>query len=452
MVAARLPFLRLPRLFRLPSLRGLSAFRKDRLAVVMQASETEADLALIEVGPISFVLVNTPALAREVLVTQAEHFEKGGALRQNGRLVFGNGLVTSLNAFHKRQRRLVAPAFTHTRIGGYADVMAGYAEQLQRTWTDGETVDIAREMHRLTLWIVGKTLFDADLTGSEAANVREAMTGLQHGFNRSSTQFIRLPLPWVIAQEREFKTAVAQLDAIVYRMIAERRASGEDKGDLLSMLLAAQDADDGSFMTDQQVRDEAMTLFLAGHETTANALAWTWYLLMQHPEVYTKLRAEVTRVLDGRTPSYADLADLPYTFQVLKESMRLYPPVPMVVRQAAREVTVGGQTFPIGTRFLISPYTMHRRPAFFPEPGQFDPERFTPDAEAKLPRDAYLPFVDGPRNCIGNSFAQMEGRIILATLVQRATFTLVPGQKIAPEAVITLHPRNGIKVKVTRTP
>jgi len=447
--------LSLPRIFRLPSsgklgnLSNLAAFRRDRLGLLTRLSETGADLVPFTVGPLAFVLVNTPALARDILVTQAEAFEKGDGLRLNGQRVFGNGLVTSLNAFHKRQRKLVAPAFSHRRVAGYADVMADYAERLQRTWANGATINVAREMHRLTLWIVGKTLFDADLLG-EAAELGDVMATMQRGFNDRSGRLLPRQLPWIAAQERRSEAAAVRLDTTIYRLIAERRASGEDRGDLLSMLLAARDADDGSFMTDQQVRDEAITLFLAGHETTATALAWTWSLLTKHPDVYAKLRDEVTTALGGRTPTYADLAQLPYTARVLKEAMRLYPPVPMVVRQTSREVTVGRQTFPTNTRFVISPYTMHRQPAFFPDPQRFDPERFTPEAEAKLPRDAYLPFVDGPRNCIGSSFASMEGQIILATLAGRVTFTAAPRQRTEPGVAITLFPRHGVQVKVVR--
>jgi cytochrome P450 len=236
----------------------------------------------------------------------------------------------------------------------------------------------------------------------------------------------------------------------VYRLIGERRAGGEDRGDLLSMLLAARNADDGSFMTDRQVHDEALTLLMAGHETTANAVAWTWYLLARQPRIYARLREEVDQVLRGRTPAATDLHDLPYTLQVLKESMRMYPPVPVVVREASSAVEIGGYGFPAGTRFIVSPYTLHRRPDLFADPERFDPDRFAPEVEDRLPKGAHLPFVSGPRNCIGNGFALMEGQIVLATLAQRVTFSLVPGQRIVREALITLRPRDGIRMRVER--
>ncbi len=328
--------------------------------------------------------------------------------------------------------------------------MASYAEDAQRDWQNGgASLDVAHAMTQLTLRIVGKTLFDADLR-DEAAELGAAITEVQEQFNARNGRVIQIPDAWPTPANRRAQRAIARLDAVIYRTIAARRATGDDRGDLLSMLLAAQDADDGEFMTDRQVRDEAMTLFLAGHETTANALAWTWYLLARHPAVYDRLRDEATAVLHGRTPTYADLAALPYALQVLKEAMRLYPPVPMIVRQATHAVTVGGQEFPANTRFLVSQYAMHRRPDLFPDPDRFDPDRFTPEAEANVPRDAYLPFADGPRNCIGASFALMEGQIILATLAQRVRFSLVPGKLVVPQPLVTLRPRDGIRVAVHR--
>jgi cytochrome P450 len=261
---------------------------------------------------------------------------------------------------------------------------------------------------------------------------------------------VQVPASWPTPRKRGFQRARARLDATIYALIEERRRSGDDRGDLLSMLLSAQDEDDGSFMTDLQVRDEVMSFFLAGHETTANALAWTWYLLAQHPDVYARLRDELQRVLAGRTPTFADLPDLPYTLQVLKESMRLYPPVWVLGRQATRAVALGDYDLPAGMVVTISPYTLHRRPDLFAHPDTFDPERFEPDAEKLLPRNAYIPFADGPRVCIGNHFAQMEGQLILATLAQRVTLALAPGQHIEPEPLIALRPKGGIRMLVQR--
>jgi cytochrome P450 len=300
---------------------------------------------------------------------------------------------------------------------------------------------------------VGKTLFDADVL-AEAGSLGAALTTVMRYSNARRGALVRLPAGWPTPRNRRFRAARARLDSTVYRIIAERRRSGEDRGDLLSVLLRShsvpQDADDGGFMTDRQVRDEAMTLFLAGHETTANALSWTWYLLAQHPQVYARLRAEVDMVLAGRSPTLADLEALPYTLRVLKESMRLYPPAYIMLRYTIAPITVGGHRVPRGALLVLSPYTLHRRPDCFPDPERFDPERFAPEAEARLPRNAYLPFGAGPRSCIGNHFALMEAHLVLATLAQRVTFELVRGQRVDTEPLITLRPRNGIQMIVRR--
>jgi cytochrome P450 len=392
-------------------------------------------------------MVNTSELAHAVLVEHAADFEKTPYMRIYGRPLVGNGLLTSENEFHKRQRKLVAPPFQHRRIAEYADVMVSYSEQMQKEWANGATINIAREMSRLTLWIVGKVLFDADVL-READELGKALTIGMRRFNSEMSALVHIPLTWPTPGNRRVQKAIARLNATIYHMIEERRRSGVERGDLLSMLLNARDEDDGSFMTDKQVRDEAMTLFLAGHETTAVALTWTWYLLTQHPNVYERIRDEVDRVLGGRSPTFADLPKLPYALQVLKESMRLYPPAFGFARQAVRPVTIGNYELPAGILVLISPYAMHRRPDYFPDPERFDPERFTPEAEQRLPRYAYIPFGGGPRICIGNHFALVEAHLVLATLAQRVLFELVPGQRIEPQPIVTLRPKNGIKMRV----
>ncbi|HEY6408996.1 MAG TPA: cytochrome P450 [Ktedonobacteraceae bacterium] len=434
----------------LPLLGNLLGFRSKRLELIMQVSQQCGDIGAFQLGLRTIVMFNTPELIHSALVEHAYDFEKTPNLRIYGRPLLGNGLLTSENEFHKRQRKLVAPAFQHSRIASYANIMVSYSEQIQKEWAEGATIDVAREMMRLTLWIVGKTLFDADVL-DEAEELGEALTVAMHRFSSEMTTIVHIPYDWPTPSNQRVRKAVARLDATIYKMIDERRRSSEDRGDLLSMLLSARDEDDGSFMTDKQVRDEAMTLFLAGHETTANALAWTWYLLSQHPAAYTQMREEVDRVLGGRLPTFADLHNLPYTLQVLKESIRLYPPAYGFARLAIRPVTIGNYPLPAGTIILVSPYTIHRRPDYFPNPERFDPERFTPEAEQQLPRYAYIPFGGGPRVCIGNHFALMEGHLVLATLAQRVSFSLVTGQRIDTEPLVTLRPKNGIKMKVTRT-
>jgi len=438
----------IPSLPGLPFLGNLLEFRNNRLALLMRLTQQHWDIGIVQLGPRTVVMMNTSELARAVLVEHAEAFEKTPNLRIYGRPLLGNGLLTSENEFHKRQRKLVAPPFQHRHIASYADIMVNYSEQIQKEWTDGQVINIAREMMRLTLWIVGRTLFDADVLG-EAEELGKALTIAMHHFNSEMSALVHIPYTWPTPSNQRLHKAIDRLNATIYQMIAERRRTGKDRGDLLSMLLHARDEDDGSFMTDKQVRDEAMTIFLAGHETIAVALTWSWYLLAQLAEIYALMRNEVDSVLRGRPPTFADLPNLPYTLQVLKESMRLYPPAYGYARQAVRPVTIGGYDLPAGMIVLISPYAMHRRPDYFPDPERFDPARFTPEAEQRLPRYAYIPFGGGPRICIGNHFALMESHLVLATLAQRVTFELLPGQHIEPEPMITLRPKPGIKMRVT---
>ncbi|HYU73110.1 MAG TPA: cytochrome P450 [Ktedonobacteraceae bacterium] len=432
----------------LPLIGNLLDFRFNRLDLMLRMSRKSSDIGVFHLGSRTVVMLNTSELVHAALVDHASDFEKTPVFRIHGRPLLGNGLLTSENEFHKRQRKLVAPPFQHRRIASYGDIMVSYSEQIQQEWADGETIDIAREMMRLTLWIVGKTLFDADVLG-EAEELGKALKVAMQRFNSEMSAVVHIPYTWPTPGNWRVRKAIACLDAIVYQMIEERRRSKEDRGDLLSMLLSARDEDDGSFMSDRQVRDEAMTILLAGHETTAVALTWTWYLLAQHPQVYTRMRDEVDRVLAGRLPTFADLPGLPYTLQVFKESIRLFPPAYGFARQAVRPVTIGNYHLAAGTLIAISPYAMHRRPDYFPEPERFDPERFTSEAEQRLPRHAYIPFGGGPRICIGNSFALMEGHLVLATLAQHVNFALVPGQRVELEPIVTLRPKNGIKMKVT---
>src|SRR5262249_14212812 len=314
---------------------------------------------------------------------------------------------------------------------------------------DGATLDVAREMNRLTLSIVGKTLFDADVE-SQAAEVGEALTGVVESFWLMLLPFSnvieRLPVP----KMRRARVARARLDAIIYRLIADRRASGRDHGDLLSMLLAAQDEDDGTVMTDTQVRDEAMTIFLAGHETTANALTWTWYLLSEHPDAAARVHAEVDRVLQGRLPSVADIPSLPYVGRVGTESMRLYPPAWIVGRRAIADYPVGSYVAPARSILIMSPYIIQRDPRWYTSPERFDPDRWTPEFKAALPQFAYFPFGGGPRRCIGDSFDWMERMLVVAAIAKQWTLQLVPGHPVEPQPVVTLRTKHGMRMTVKR--
>lgn len=418
--------------------------RRDSPAYFGWLAATYGDVAMSRVGPRRICVVNDPDLVREVLVAQQHRVTKTRVLRRAS-LLLGDGLLTSEGEQWRRERRLIQPAFHRDRIAGYADTMAWYAMRAADTWEDGARVDVHREMMQLTLAIAGTTLFGARVE-SEAAEIGAALDIAMAMFQRLTLPFSelldRLPLP----ANRRFAAARARLDATVYRMIQERRAAGGDTGDVISMLLLAQDeSGDGAGMTDMQVRDEVLTLFLAGHETTANALAWTWYLLARHPEVESALHAEVDRVLGDRQATADDLARLPYVRAVIAESMRLYPPAWVLGREAREPFELAGYTIPVGTMVFMSQWLIHRDARWFPDPLAFRPERWTPEMERALPRFAYFPFSAGPRKCIGESFAWMEAVLVLATLARRWRVRLAdPAREIVPRALITLRPAGGV--------
>lgn len=422
---------------------------RNPLAMMIAMIQDYGDIAHYKIGPQHLFLFNHPDLIRDVLVTNQKNFHKSRGLERARRLL-GTGLLTSEDEFHLRQRRLAQPAFHRQRIAAYATTMSEFAERTRSSWSDGQTVDMHTEMMRLTLGIVAKTLFDADVD-SEAAEIGNAMTTAFESFNYAMLPFTeyleKLPLPAV----RRFNAARNRLDQTIYRMIRERRASGEDRGDLLSMLLLAQDTEgDGTGMSDLQLRDEALTIFLAGHETTANALTWTWYLLSQHPDVEARLHAELDSALAGHLPTFDDLPRLPYTRMVLAESMRLYPPAWAIGRRAIHAFGTRGYTVPAGSVILMSQYIMHRDARFFPDPERFDPERWTPEAQAERPKFSYFPFGGGARVCIGEQFAWMEGILLVAALAQRWRMRLVPGHVVDLQPLITLRPRYGMKMTLER--
>ncbi len=380
-----------------------------------------------------------------LLTTNAKSYRKAGSLRSPffARLV-GNGLVTSEGEFWRRQRRLAQPAFHRQRISTYGNVMVDYALRAITKWRDGEQLDISREMTRLTLEIVVKTLFNADVS-NDADHVGAMLSEVVKPFASQATlKWImdnRLPTPG----HRRYFNAVSEIDRIVYRIISERRASQSDEGDLLSMLLAAQD-EDGSQMTDKQLRDEVMTLFLAGHETTALSLSWSWYLLATHPEAEKKFHDELASVLGGRTPTVEDLPRLSYTEMIAKEAMRLYPPAYAVGREALEETEISGFRVPKGSQVFAFQWVTHRDKRYFDNPDAFDPERWTIERAKSLPRYAYFPFGGGPRQCIGNYFAMMEIVLLLATIGQRYRLALAPDHKVELLPVLSLRPKSGIKV------
>lgn len=425
------------------------AFRRDPIGFLLRSASYPGEVVRYRQGPVDVYLLKHPDLIKEVLITHQHDYAKGLGI-QWAKLFLGEGLLTSEGEFHTRQRRLAQPAFHRQRISGYGTDMVEIAVHMREGWREGQVLDFDHEMSRLTLAVAARTLFGTDLDDA-AARIRDDLTTLVDLFPRFALPFARtlqrLPLP----SNRRFARAVTELDAIVYGMIAERRREGTDRGDLMSMLLLAQD-EDGSRMTDRQLRDEVMTLLLAGHETTANALNWTFHLLSENPEAEARLHAEIDRVLGARRPAVEDLPALEYAERVLAESMRIYPPAWGIGRRALRDVVLGGYPIRAGSILSLSPYVIHRDPRWWPDPLRFDPDRFLPEAKAARPRFAYFPFSGGARSCIGESFAWMEGVLLVAAIAQRWRLRRVPGHPVVPQALITLRPRYGMKMTVYPRP
>ena len=420
------------------------SFYRDPVGSLARMAAEHGDVARFRWGPRYEYLLNHPDLVEQVLVTQQRSFMKGQALQETKRIL-GDGLLTSEGALHLEQRRLMQRLFHRRRIAGYVEDMVACADRLQRRWQDGETCDVDEEMTRLTLAVVGRTLFATDVEG-EAAEIGAALTDAMESLQRFMLPFYaaleRLPLPSV----RRLRASRRRLDATIYRLIAARR-DRPGGGDLLSLLLETRD-DEGRAMPETQVRDEAMTLFLAGHETTAVTLTWTWMLLATHPEVERRLHAELDEVLGARSPSADDLGRLDYTDMVLRESMRLYPPAWLIGRRALVDVELGAYVVPAGAVVLLSPWVTHRDGRFFADPSRFEPERWTPEDEAERPRFSYFPFGGGVRRCIGEPFALMEAKVLLASIARRWRLRLDPAQRVEVLPRITLRPRYGMRMRL----
>ena len=408
------------------------------------------DVSRFRLGKQPMFFVNHPDLIRDVLVTNAAKFHKGRALQRMKR-VLGNGLLTSEGEFHLRQRRLAQPAFHRQRIAGYAASMIDYGERVSGEWRDGAEYDIAEEMMRLTLYIVAQTLFGASVE-DEADEIGEAMTTMISMFNLLLLPFSelleKLPLP----HAKRFNRAKETIDNVIYKIIRERRRTGADTGDLLSILLFAQDEDDGGVMTDEQVRDECLTIFLAGHETTANALTWTWYLLSQNPEIERKFHEEIDRVLpEKRLPTFEDYASLKYTEAILAEAMRLYPPAWAIGRLAIEDHMLNDFPVEKGSLVLLSPYITQRDERFWQNANEFEPGRWEnlsiKEASQKF---VYFPFGGGTRRCIGEQFAWTEGVLLLATIGRNWHLKLRKNQRIALNPLVTLRPKYGMKMNAAR--
>jgi cytochrome P450 len=397
------------------------------------------------------VFINDPEYIREILINQASSFVKERTVRRM-KILLGEGLITSDDPIHIRQRRIAAPAFHRQRIAAYGDQIVASAAAHRNRWQPGQSIDISAAMMSLSLEIVARTLFNTEVT-DDIRRINDEVNTIMDLYNfivafPKIESFLHLPIPGLI----KFRKSKTRLDAVVNRLIAEHKASGVDRGDLLSMLLSSRDEEDAQHtgMSDEQVRDEVLTIFLAGYETVANALTWTWYLLSQNPAAETKLHAELDTVIGAhRLPTLSDYPNLRYTEQVFAESMRLYPPAWAMGRMSTKPVTLGPYRIPPGAHFFFSQYMMSRSPEYYPDPLRFDPERFTPENKAARPKFTYFPFGGGSRQCIGEGFAWMEGVLSIATIAQRWRMTYLDTVPPTPQAKITLRPRNPLMMQLT---
>ena len=427
-----------------------AALRSDPLGYYTTAFKTFGDIVGFHVGPLRSLFIAHPDHIKHVLQDNNHNYEKGLVIAKL-KVLIGDGLFSSEGDFWRRQRRLAQPAFHRKRLGGFVATMTDATQAMLDRWEavarGAAPLDVAAEMTRLTLGIVGRTLFSrnlddaADAVGCTLGEVLALM-------NERTMRFIATPLWWPTPFTRRLARGIHELDRVVFGIIETRRRTDEAHEDLLDMLLRARDEDTGEGMTDRQLRDEVMTFLLAGHETTAVALSWTWYLLARHPQVAERLRAEVATALGGRTPTLEDLPRLQYARMVVEETMRLYPPVWGFFRQALGPDRLGEYTVPKGTLLFISPYITHRHPRVWEDPERFDPERFAPERVRERPRFAYLPFSGGPRLCIGNEFALMEAQLAVAMTLQRYRLELVAGARVEPESRLTLRPRGGMAMRV----
>lgn len=430
----------------------LPAMRRDVLGLFVKGHRDHGDIVRMRAGPMYIVGLAHPEHWHHVLVTARDNYAKDTRGYQMLRVILGDGLVTSEGEFWKRQRRIAQPAFHRKTIEGFAGTMSAAALDLAERWQDlarsGAQVDVAAEMMRLTLRIVGETLFSMDLTG-ESDDVGQAVSEMLSCFNVLVASPLPHPHRWPTPTAHRFRHSRNVLDRVVTDVIRERRASGEQRHDLLGILMSSEDEETGEQMTDIQLRDEVMTMILAGHETTANGLAWTLYLLSKHPDIGRQVAAELDRVIGADRPEISHLRDLEYTSQAMQESMRLYPPVAMIGRKAVADDVIGGFRIPAGSYVYMTQWAMHRHPELWQDPEVFDPSRFSSERiaarkAAGVHKFAYLPFSGGQRKCIGDHFAKMELQIILAVLLRRFELDLVPGHPVVPECSVTLRPKHGL--------
>jgi cytochrome P450 len=430
----------------MPVLGNTLQFQRDSLGFLVRAAKDYGDVARYRLGNITFHQVNHPDGAQRILQDNQRNYIKGD-LFDIVRQLAGDGLFTSEGEPWLRQRRLMQPAFHRSQIAGFGEIMTGRTLDMLAQWQQradpAQPLDVAEELTGLTMAIIAETMFGARLDGDIHA-VSQAIGVLLADINFRFQLPFYPSLRWPTLRNRRALAAMRVVDDVVLGMIEQRRRSGEQRADLLGMLMAARDEETGEGMLDKQLRDEVVTIFVAGHETTAVLLTWVFYLLAEHPEVEAALHAELAGALGGRTPGMADVPNLRLTRMIIDETLRLYPPAWITNRQAVAEDEVCGYHIPAGAVVAVSPYVLHRLPAYWPDPERFDPQRFAPDAAHQRPRFAYMPFGGGPHQCIGNSFALLEATLILATVAQRYRLRLPAGAVVTPQPKSTLRPAGGL--------
>ena len=426
--------------------------QRDPLRFLMSSAAAHGDFIHYPLRLWDVFQVTHPAVVKHILQDNNRNYSKNTIQYNTLSKVTGRGLLTSDGALWLRQRRLMQPAFHRKRIHAFGDDIAAATAGMLDRWAgqlDGATIDVDAEMMQVALEIVGKTLFNLDLR-HEAPEMTEGVLEMLAYVVYRAKAMVAPPLSWPTGRNRRYRAAMAKLERVIYETIAARRTSGVDHGDVLSTLLAARDEDTGEGMSDGQIRDEMATLIIAGHETVASALTWAWHLLAENPAIRAELESELDGVLGGRPPAADDLPSLPYTRMVFEETLRLYPPAWLITRRALGEDRIGDTTIPANAIIIMSPYVTHRLPAYWPEPLAFMPRRFTPEAVAARPRFAYIPFGGGPRLCIGDSFALMEGPLILAAVAQRYRLESDPACLPQMDALVTLRPHGGLHMRVSR--
>jgi cytochrome P450 len=431
----------------LPLLGSLREFASDRLSFFMKMARDYPDICSFHIGPVHFHFVASPTITSAIFAGHGEFFGPSELTRHLRPLFGPNSLLLLHGAPHREQRRLMAPVFQPRRVASLGTGITELGSDTVGSWREGQELCVPEEMMHLTLRIVGRTLFGVDFK-HEASDLSEAVaTCMEHAEHLTSSP-LPLPLSWPTPRNRRTREALDLLSRRMKEIIAERRRSGQDSGDLLSMMLAHRD-EDGCGLDEEQLRDHCVTLFSAGHETTAVWLSWTWGMLLQHPEVYERLQREVDTVLGGRLPTAEDVKQLPLMQQVLKETLRLYPPSHMQARTVLQDVVLEGYQLRKGDALILSPYVIHRNEQYYPEPESFRPERFTPEQEKQRPRHAFMPFGGGPNVCIGNHFAMLEANLLMAMMMQQVRFELLPGQRVVPAPTLSLQLAN-FHVKVHR--